>query len=345
MPRLLAIEFIALMSLAAAPSAQEWPTVGDIIDDGQSIESPVLRQMLSENAAVLSFSLGAATFGQIVECSGEQSPSINFDSGFSNFRLVECRQSKNGLCLDGECYSFFSHPDWDMWFVEFDWPEENDLTAEEIADRRSQPAAAAAFVPLSIERLSKVEGEVDFGPYLLDLPRGLSLELGYVVGFPLTLSFGTGFTESNLTLVIEQIGWPRPYDLPKLREASETEAVAARQQIKEWEASHRTRDLGPDDWGTTYQIDNYRSEEKILRNGVCQKIVETMSVLENDLGVQISPAESWYARQICISPAAGAMAMVTLRINSPTENLDFEVLAEQANQIVDQMQLGWKSQR
>ena len=332
------------------PAETVWPSVGTFYDNGVPLPSDELERILSENAAVLGFKAGASSFGSIVNCQGADTRIIEYDSPGSSLEEGSCRVEGSSLCVksqnatDEECFEVRRLPGWRLLFFEIGSQIDEDLSDEEISQYRDQAVSALGLAPLDLEALAVAEGEIDIGPFSINLPEGLELALSDASGFPLGFSFGAMF--SGIGLTVEQAGWPDFYSIPSRDHVSdETTLEQAVRALSAWEEGYRNRDLGGGWMGTEYRLDAYEAVEVPTSNGACMRIHEIISVANTTGGFTVRPATSWYTRQICISPAVGMMAMVSMAWHDPPEEVPVDAVKAEAEAILNTIQLGWREDR
>lgn len=335
----------SFLSPAAAVAQSGWPTEGDLETYGLAIPDDELATLLSENVAVIGFAVGASSFGLIVSCSGGKLRMIQFDSPFSSTSEGTCRIADSTLCTRAsgddydECFRFNRLPGVSMIFVAPVIDDADEIPEEERADLLDRPATAVGIAPLDLDALYVASGDLDFGPFSITLPDGLSLYLNDAVGHPMSFVFGDKSGLADFGLIIEFTGWPDP-----LTAASAQAGVGDRQRelrtLFKWEEGYRNRDLGG--WmETTYRLDRYQADPVVVEHGSCLRISEIVAVDSNSQGWTIRPAESWYTRQICVSGPAGVMMLVSVSRHDPPDNLTPDAADAFAARILDSISLGW----
>lgn len=339
---------VLLACLSGPATAQgDWPTYGDLLDRGQKVPDDELSMLLGQRSGIISFSLGAANFGMLFKCEGNDSPVFQFDSALANLVYERCQIEDSTICFGSpddreECYEVRRFSASGPLFLGFSPVGSEPLAEQELEEYLSQPAEILGLVPVDPLSLENPTGEIDLGPVAFSIPQAADFTFREAAAFPLGIAVGEA-SYGGFRVNLEIVGWPDTISLPfRDRTTSPDDRDLARSQIEAWEASYRVRDLGGY-LGATYVLESYEATPLDLLGGPCIRIREEIVVEQGEDGFTIQPAATAYFRQICVAPSGGVLFLATTALNDPEDEETVAAFESLSTTILDSLRLGFAS--
>ncbi len=336
----------AFACLAGTAHAQEdWPTVGDLLDDGIPLADGELVELLDGKTGIHVLQFTSALFGRIFMCEGLNSPSFGFTPPASSWPVdggsEPCDIEGSSICSsdpDGRfCIVIRRLPGYGLLFAGIQ-PDSlgygDDLDEESNDDLRANYAQVLGIIPMDARRLENPTGEIDFGPVAISLPAEPSFTLREANGFPLSLKFGKGPIR-GFRVNTQILGWPDQTSMrfdPRDPEPDDQEQIDA--LLAEWEEDYRNR--ASDDDRSVYETMHLD-----LPGGTCIRIREHFKTVEQTDGVEPGLPGTAYFQQVCVAPSVSAFVLVTAdlrRPENPEEVTEFETVSRE---ILDSLRLGF----